>query len=371
MDRADFQAAGLYDPSAANAAERLELLEWLAARGVSIERMVRAARENLLVALAGDLVLDSGPRYTLAEVMARTGLPRQIIEELTLAIGLPVGDEERPFTDESVHMFGFFKDGAALFGEGPLLRFLRTIGSSLARMSESAVSLFYVNVEGPMRRRGTRERELAQAGLRAIESIGGLQVMIQGLFRLHMDTTIRRFRGLELGRQIDTAHMTVGFVDLVGFTPLASRLPPGELAALVERFEVTAHDVVTSRGGRVVKLIGDEVMFVTVDAAAGCDAALALIERFAGDATVTPRGALATGDLVLRGGDYYGPIVNLASRLAELAVPSELLVTRDLATEAGSPAFRFEPAGKRMLKGFDEPVALLTVERASSRAANR
>ena len=66
----------------------------------------------------------------------------------------------------------------------------------------------------------------------------------------------------------------------------------------------------------------------------------------------------------MRGGDYYGPIVNLAARLAELAVPGELLVTNDVATHAQGDTVHFEPAGKRMLKGFDEPVALLTVERA-------
>src|SRR5262249_27724587 len=110
-------------------------------------------------------------------------------------------------------------------------------------------------------------------------------------------------------------------------------------------------------------LIGDEVMFVAADAGAACDAALSLVEHFADDPSVTPRGALATGDLVIRGGDYYGPIVNLASRVAELAVPTELLVTAEVAAEVRSPSIRFEPAGKRMLKGFEAPVTLLTVER--------
>jgi adenylate cyclase len=188
--------------------------------------------------------------------------------------------------------------------------------------------------------------------------------MIHGMFRSHMEVAIERFRRLGLGRSVDTAHMTVGFVDLVGFTTLSTRLSARDLAGLIERFEEGAHDVVTARGGRLVKLIGDEVMFVTLEASAACDTALALCEEFATDPAVTPRGALATGELLLRGGDYYGPIVNLASRLAELAVPRELLVTAAVAAEARSATLRFEPAGRRMLKGFEEPVALLTVERA-------
>ena len=157
--------------------------------------------------------------------------------------------------------------------------------------------------------------------------------------------------------------MTVGFVDLVGFTSASRRMTPRELGDVIDRFEETAHDVVNVRDGRVVKLIGDEVMFVAVDAAAGCDIALALVEEFGREATVTPRGGLAAGDLVFRGGDYYGPVVNFAARLAQIAVPGELLVTTEVASQAAGPALRFEPAGKRLLKGFDDPVTLLAVER--------
>jgi adenylate cyclase len=363
MTADDFAAAGLYDPHAPNAAERLELLEWLAERGATLEQMQHAAREQSLIGLAGDLVLSAGQRSTIDEVARRTGLPAERLYEHSLAVGLPLERNARVLTDEHIQMYHFYSGGAALFGDQPLQRFLRIVGSSLARMAEAAVSLFYVNIEGPMRARGSTERALAEASLRAIESISGLQTMIHGLFRAHMEAAILRFRQAQLGRSVDTAEMTVGFVDLVGFTSLSSRLSARELAAVVERFEQSAHDVVTRRGCRLVKLIGDEVMFVSLDAAAACDAALALLEEFAGDSAVTPRGALATGQLVIRGGDYYGPIVNLASRAAELAVPRELLVTEPVAAAAHSSALRFAPAGKRMLKGFDEPVALLTVER--------
>jgi len=74
----------------------------------------------------------------------------------------------------------------------------------------------------------------------------------------------------------------------------------------VERFEALAGDAVAARDGRVVKLVGDAVMFVAVDPSAACDIALALLERFAGDPAVTPRGGLAEGRLLARGGDYYG-----------------------------------------------------------------
>jgi adenylate cyclase len=123
---------------------------------------------------------------------------------------------------------------------------------------------------------------------------------------------------------------------------------------------VAAHD------GRVVKLIGDEVMYVAVDIVSACEIALGLTETFGGGETrIAPRGGLVAGDVVARGGDYYGSVVNLASRIAELAVPHEILVTdevRERAEKAAAP-FRFDPAGRQMLKGFEEPVELYAVSR--------
>jgi adenylate cyclase len=366
MDVAELEAAGLYDPKSPNAAERLELLEWLVSRGTTIEQMKRAANAGLLHSLAGDLVLRPGSRYTRADVAERAGVSVERVRELSLSAGLPPAAPDDPvYTDEDVRMFATFAGGSTLFGTAAVLRFIRTVGSSLARIAEAAVSLFLVNVEEPMRRQHATERALAEANLRAIETIDGVERMLLGLFRTHMEAAIARFRHARHGDSLLTAHMTVGFIDLVGFTSLSGRMSPAELGRLVEHFEETAHDVVTARGGRVVKLIGDEVMFVAVDAAAACDSALALCEHFVRDDAVTPRGALATGDLLIRGGDYYGAVVNLASRVAQLAVPNEILVTQELAAEARAPALRFAPAGKRMLKGFDEPVALLTVERGN------
>ena len=138
---------------------------------------------------------------------------------------------------------------------------------------------------------------------------------------------------------------------------LSQAMGPQELAAFVGEFEAQAHDVATAEGARVVKLIGDEVMFVAVEPQAACEIAIDLIAQFRGE-HVTPRGGLAYGSLLTRGGDYYGPIVNLASRIGDLAVPCELLATPDVAARC---AFDFEPAGRRLLKGFDEPVPLVSL----------
>ena len=55
--------------------------------------------------------------------------------------------------------------------------------------------------------------------------------------------------------------------------------------------------------------------------------------------------------------------MNLASRIAELAVPYEILTTTAVRAEVDDfdSRFAFDPAGRRNLKGFAEPVELYSV----------
>jgi class 3 adenylate cyclase len=364
MTPAEYQAAGLYDPADPNAADRLALLQWLAERGITLAQMVAAQREASLSALPADLALRPGPRVSAREVARQYGLPVEKVLAVSLAAGLPPrGPDDPTYTPSDGQLFATFIGGAAMFGEIATLRFTRVIGSSLARIAEAAVSLFQVNVESPLREAGGSELAIAQENLRAIEAIQGVRTLLSDVIAAHLETAIRRLREARSDLVLGTARVTIGFVDLVGFTALSHRFSPREFVDVVERFEETAYDTVAARDGRVVKLIGDEVMFVVRDPAAACEVALTLVDRFADDAAVTPRGGLAWGDLLYRGGDYYGPTVNLAARVAQIAVPGELLVTTDVAAHARGDTVRFDPAGKRMLKGFEEPVPLLAVTR--------
>ena len=63
MTPAGFEAAGLYDPAAPAAADRLALLQWLAAQGATLAQMVEAHRHGSLTGLAGDLMLRPGEHF--------------------------------------------------------------------------------------------------------------------------------------------------------------------------------------------------------------------------------------------------------------------------------------------------------------------
>jgi class 3 adenylate cyclase len=74
------------------------------------------------------------------------------------------------------------------------------------------------------------------------------------------------------------------------------------------------------------------------------------------DGTVVPRGGVAFGHVLPRVGDYCGTVVNLAARLVDQAVPGELLVSEEVVENARG--CEFESAGRRMVKGFPEPIVV-------------
>jgi len=131
--------------------------------------------------------------------------------------------------------------------------------------------------------------------------------------------------------------MAVGFADMVGFTLLSQHLGQNELAAVVSRFEALAHDTVVASGGRVVKMIGDEVMFVVQTATMAAEIGLSLSEAYAGDDLLSDvRVGLAVGPVLVQDGDYYGPVVNLASRLVGVANPGTVLVSGEVREALGA-----------------------------------
>src|SRR5674476_743074 len=125
---------------------------------------------------------------------------------------------------------------------------------------------------------------------------------------------------------------SVGFADLVSFTQLVRRLSERELARMVQRFEALASDVVTAHGGRVIKTVGDEVLFVAIGAAPAAAIALDLVEAMAEDDVLPDvRVGMAGGRVISRLGDVFGTTVNRASRLTAVARPRTVLVDDGIA----------------------------------------
>src|SRR5690606_29964801 len=140
----------------------------------------------------------------------------------------------------------------------------------------------------------------------------------------------------------------LGFVDMVSFTSSAARLGSRELAELVQGFEFTARDVITSRGARVVKTIGDAVLFIADDLPTAARVAVDLVTEIRSRPGLLPvRGSVVWGRVISRSGDVFGPVVNLASRLADVAEPDSVITdpatSERLSTSSAAAEFQLVP----------------------------
>ena len=358
--RSEWIAAGLYDPADPLADARLALLEWIAGHGVTIEQMQSACAGGQLSSLVGDLNLRPGPWLTPRELSARIGINLHLIGDVRRAAGFPaVGAHEQVLTEDDVRMLELFHLADGFFSHAELLRLATVMGSALRRIADAAGEMFLRDVEAPLKARGpTWELDIAKANFAGVELARAASGVFAPMFLAHLELSTQRTRAARRNSEdYDTMPLAVGFVDLTGFTERASGLSIAALRDLIVDFEGRANTIVGDNDGRVVKLIGDEVMFSAVDSASACAIALALTAA-APDGTLA-RGGLAFGNVLASGGDLYGPVVNLASRIADTAIPGEVLVDGSVADHV--PERSFEPAGRRSLKGFGEPVRLWTL----------
>jgi adenylate cyclase len=194
------------------------------------------------------------------------------------------------------------------------------MGQGLARLAEAQVGVFRGQTEGM-----TVEDAQSAATAAAEEVLPGLeQLMVHVWRRQFAAATERSFASLVEGGLPDLA---VGFVDLVGFTQTSRESDAHALAVLLERFERETSLRVTAYGGRVIKMLGDEVLYVTDDVTSAAEVALATVEAHEQDQSLPQvRAGVAYGSVLSRLGDVFGEPVNLASRLTTEARPGSVLV---------------------------------------------
>jgi adenylate cyclase len=365
VDPAELERLGLYDPDHEHAAERLELIEYLLGLGATIEDLV-AAGDELPVVASAVMLRPKGKPFTFAEAAARAGMPVEKAVRIWRASGLPEpAPEDRVCWDEDVDVFRIFRAGEEIMGEAVAMQMARVVGAAMARVADTAVSAFSVEVTAPTMARDPTGLELARSNTAASALVPGVSQALDVVLRRQFQVSRRPFEADSgLVRGYDSQDLAVGFVDLVNSTRLVQQLSIGDLGAALTEFDACAIDTVVAGGGRLVKLIGDEAMFIAPTAATACAIALELVNILAAHAVLpAARGGLAIGEVLSREGDYFGPVVNLASRTVKLAEPDTVLASPEVARDAGE--YEFTLIGAQNLKGFDEPVELFRLERRS------
>jgi adenylate cyclase len=365
----DLIAAGLYDPEAADAAARLELLTYLTDDvGASIPELVQAQEEGGLVSFAAIRSLrPDGERWTLAEVAARAGIDA----ELALAVWRCAGFAdprrfERRFGPGDMVVFELVRDATEFVGRDHILQLIRTAGEAIARVSEAEIALLRSKIEAPLVGTGNLV-EVARSYAAVADTLFPQVTGVIEVFHRHQLESIgRRYSDVSAPTSsANVVELTVGFADIAGYTGLSHQLDPSELAAMLARFESTTGNVIAAAGANVAKRIGDAVMFVTNAPGVACALALELIEACAREKLPKLRVGLAVGDVIVRQGDFYGRTVNLAARLVAEAEPGTALADAELHNRLARvrAGYGFAPAGRYNLPGFDGPTELFQLLR--------
>ncbi|MDO5662170.1 MAG: adenylate/guanylate cyclase domain-containing protein [Brachybacterium sp.] len=333
----------------------------------------RRFREVRQAVGALEKVLLQGERlYSRRDLAEQQGVPERLTSVYWRSLGFLAVDEDTVvFTEEDAYAIG---DLAALVEDGEISeRTFANISRGLGfHMGRLAMWLTEALVDEAKAVHGLSDAEARQHMLEEIPGfLETFETQTLYAFRRQMAAFSAR-AGSEVLRSDGDANelyplqRAVGFADLVQFTRLSLSLTGSELADVIGEFEAICRDVISVGGGRVVKTVGDEVMFLADAPEDGAQIALSLAEQISDRQGRLPavRVGLAWGPMFSRYGDVFGPTVNLAARLEGIADPGEVLV--DLATaEAVAAAlpggFRSREKEAVELHGIGEmPVAALT-----------
>lgn len=284
--------------------------------------------------------------YTAAELADLAGIDLDLANHLWIALGFPLHDDDEPrYTDEDVEALAYAGELIRTGSVEPdlLVQLTRTMASSIARIAEAQLEVAVDRA----RRFDSDEGVLVDP--KVVEKTPWL---LGYMWRRHASAAFGR--AVDAVAQEEETPLGVGFADLVGFTALSQELPEQELASLVSRFETLAHETVVRLGGRVVKMIGDEVMFVVDEPKHGLEIALSLADAYSDDEQLQDvRVGFSSGSVLQMQGDLYGPPVNLASRIVSIARPRSVVVSESVHDELSEdPDYAWRSLRPRTFKGI-------------------
>jgi adenylate cyclase len=297
------------------------------------------------------LLLGAPVTLTSADVITRVALPEELIDAVWAALGFAKPDDDVvAFTELDVQAL---QDSAALLGTGVVdtstwLVMARTMGQGLSRLAEAQLDVFRRAAAGM-----SADDVEALVRSAADDVLPRIEALLVYVWRRQFAAAVQRaVTGERDPSELPT--LTVGFVDIVDYTRSSRDWDARRLEQTLETFERDVSLRVAAVGGRVVKTLGDGVLFTTSSSRAAVEVALATVTAHEEDPDLPlVRAGVATGAVLVRLGDVYGEPVNLASRLCDQARPSSVLVDRAAAEGLeGAAGFTVRPLERRSVRGF-------------------
>lgn len=317
-------------PSGEMSAEDRETVDALVELGVPRERAEHAVEQNRVPLVLAAVAMGEEPTHTLEDLAERSGVPADVIIEVRSALGIPLPDG---YSDADLRYAQLLSRLLEVMPVSAVVRSARARGAALAAVARSDLSTIRDELVLPMRQAGADDLTVSVAlaeTAKALEPVS--RELLERTYRLallaELNSELSAIAARAEGQEVDVA---VAFVDVVGYTALSSRVDPSGLDHLLDVFEDRVVAVVGADPSvSVVKYLGDAVMLVSGQVGDLVRTCLALTREVEELAEAPLRAGLAAGSVLVREGDFFGPPVNMAARLTDLARPWSVLADEGL-----------------------------------------
>ncbi len=279
--------------------------------------------------------------YSLAEVAVEVGIAPEVVNRFWRAMGFPVinNPDEKIFTQYDVDVLRehvrMIEMGLA--DQDTLNSLIRAQSHLSDRMVLWQHEALVAEFEGRFEIGEVDARHMLLERIEEYEDF--LVYQMKYAWRRHMAALLRRSE-TELATNMGHVEgkmplqRALGFVDLVSFTHRSGELSPHALVDFIQTFEFTCRDVISTHGARVVKMVGDAVLYIADTLEIGITVVNGIVEALRANPYMPDvRASLVWGGVVSRFGDVFGPTVNLASRLCSVAPVNGILVDHETAHE--------------------------------------
>jgi pimeloyl-ACP methyl ester carboxylesterase len=167
--------------------------------------------------------------------------------------------------------------------------------------------------------------------------------------------------GVRRGPDPDRVLATVLFTDVVGSTETATRVGDRAWRSLLDRHHQVVRRALGRWRGREIETAGDGFLATFDGPARAIRCAVAATEGIR-DLGLQIRAGLDTGEVEIAGGDVRGIAVHIGSRVAGLAGPGEVLVSRTVADLVAGSGIVLSERGEHELKGVTGTWLVYAVE---------
>jgi adenylate cyclase len=329
------------------------------------------------------IVLGGEPVVSARELAASLDMSLDELRRIWRTLGFPEADPDvLSFTDTDASAIGLIKMvlDSGVIERDAVIGVIRSLGQTMARLADWDVTTLAPRAEPGESAEALAGRRLVRAR-QILDEFGTVRdSLLVYAYRRHITAAIARILVVDepavdaaggstdslidvLGAEesVRAADVSVGFADLVGFTALSNELGEDRIGDLVEIFESRCHDVVTAAGGRLIKSLGDSVLFVADTPEVAMDIADGIVKMIGRDERMPDvRIGMASGPVSTRLGDVFGPAVNMAARLTAVARRNRIIIDDRTAELLSEDDFEVRRLPARPLRGFGlvEPVTV-------------